>query len=264
MIILGRTLRQLRYDADMTQKQACVQCRFSESKLSALELGQRVPSMFDVAGMCRVYGASRDLEEQLIRMADQADKPGWWEPYATSMLADFSVLLELEQVCSRMLVYQSELVPGLLQTRTYARTVYTSSPAFDDGQIEQAVELRSARQAHFWGRTPMPEVSMIVHESALIRPVCGPRGDAEQQDRISEAAQYADIRVLPTSVGAHASMLGSYLILDSTLDDISDVVYTETISGGRYEEDASILADYRRFWEHTRKTTIPFEEYRQR
>lgn len=236
-------------------------CRFSEGKLSNIENGKVPVKMFDVAGMCRVYGAARDLEDELIRMADKADEPGWWESYSTSMLKDFSVLLELEVTSKRLLQYEGELIPGLLQTEAYALAVQAADPLMDESEAEGAVSLRTERQNRFWSRSPFPDVAFLIHESALLRPVCGGTGDDEQRARLLEAAKKADIRVVPHSVGAHPSMKGSYSLIDSGIEEISDVVYLESLTGCRYEEDERTLSAYRAYFEATRNVSVAIGDF---
>lgn len=259
MIILGRSLQRLRLESGMSQAQVAKRSRFSEAKLSAIENGKQRVTLFDVAGLCRVMRASPELTSQLERMSDEVDNPSWWEPYSTYMLRDFAMFLDLEQTCSELLIYESELITGLLQTEAYARAIHAVGPVLDQEGIEQAVELRAQRQERFWARTNPPKTIIIMHESALTRQVCD--SDAEQRHAIINRARSADIRVLPANPGAHPSMKGAYTILTSGIDEISDAVYTETITGARYEANAEVIDLCRMFFESTYKRSIPVEEF---
>jgi len=179
------------------------------------------------------------------------------------MLEDFAMLLELEEVCSAINVYQSELIPGLMQTDEYARAIHAPGPVLDMSAIDQAVALRALRQQRFWGRDPLPAIQVVIHESAITRPICSSDGDQAQRAQLLEIARSgrADIRVLSSSAGAHPSMKGSYTILSSGMAEISDAVYTETITGARYEPEATAVEACRTFFEATAKMANPIEEY---
>lgn len=237
----------------MGQTEASQLCRFAKSKLSDIENGKVRVSMFDIMGMCGIYNAPNDLRDELVRMADEAAQPGWWETYSTVMLKDFSVRLELESVCRLLWEYESELVPGLLQTEDYARAVQTAYPLLNPEEAEDAVALRMERQDRFWGRNLFPEVGFIFPAAVLDSPLCG---DA-QRAKLIDLSKRAEIRVIPKSVGAHASMRGSYVVLDSGIDVVPDVVYLESLHGCRYEEGERTLTDYRQFFTATREVTIP-------
>jgi len=262
-LMLGRRLRELRLTNNFSQAKAAKASRFSETKLSDIENGKRGVSMYDIAGLCRLYGASRDLEDELIRMSDKAEDPGWWEPYTTSMLKDFSMFLELEQTSKTIWSYESELIHGLLQTEQYAEAVHARYPLVDHEQAHQAVALRVDRQARFWARDPMPVVCLIMHESAVTRPVLNDAGMSEQQKMLIKASRLdgVDVRVLPASVGAHPSMKGPYQLMESSLAEIPDTVYLESVDGCRYEESGDCLKIYRSFFEETRSDAIPVEEF---
>lgn len=252
-IILGRKLRQLRVDAGYGQTEASQLCRFAKSKLSDIENGKVRVSMFDIMGMCGIYNAPNDLRDELVRMADEAAQPGWWEEFSTVMLKDFSVRLELEAVCRTLWAYESEIIPGLLQTEAYANAVQAAYPLLNGDKATDAVTLRMERQRRFWPRDPFPATCFIFPETVLDSPLC----DEEQRDRLVKASKTADIRVIPKSVGAHASMRGSYALLESGIEVIPDVVYLENLHGCRYEEAERTLNYYRELFEASRISSQP-------
>ncbi|WP_147144032.1 helix-turn-helix domain-containing protein [Stackebrandtia albiflava] len=262
MIILGRNILKLRRAAGLSQAQLAKRCRVSEAKISNMENGKHRISLFDIAGLCRVLNASPELTRQLERMSGEAEGPGWWEPYTTYMLRDFSMCLELEAICARLDIYESELITGLLQTREYAAAVNAVVPSFDAEQIAEAGDLQAKRQEVFWSRDPMPEVRIVLHESAVSRSICGAEGDSEQRQHLLDVASRAnvDMRVLPSN-GAHPSMKGSYMILGSGVPEIADTVYTETVTGARYEATQDAVTQARRFFEATLAHAVPVKEY---
>lgn len=71
--------------------------------------------------------------------------------------------------------YQLTLVPGLLQTEEYMRTLFRNfRPRRTDAEIDRDVQVRLSRQRRLT-QEPMLELVTIVDESALRRAVGGVR-----------------------------------------------------------------------------------------
>ena len=66
--------------------------------------------------MCRIYAAPPDLTEALMGLAKETKAKGWWHAYGDVIPEGFDVYIGLEEAASQIAAYQSELVPGLLQT----------------------------------------------------------------------------------------------------------------------------------------------------
>ena len=56
-------------------------------------------------------------------------------------------------------------------------------------------------------------------------------------------------------------MKGAFTILGFDSPDDPDVVYVETLAGGRYVEQADMLARYRRNLEKVQSQSVTIEEY---
>lgn len=174
------------------------------------------------------------------------------------------MFLELERIAKSIRSYESELIHGLLQTEDYARAIHDVDPLITEEQANQAVELRIKRQEMYWeDPRQLRDVCLIMHETAVMRPVLSEDGMAQQHQRMRDTAQMpgVEILVLPTSIGAHASMKGPYQIMESSLSEIPDTVYLESVDGCRYEESANCLDTYRTTFEQSRSMAIPIEEF---
>lgn len=77
-------------------------------------------------GLCSIYGASPEKTEQLVGYATVTKtKRDWWQTQDVRDVIPpgFKAYLGLEAVASRLETYQSEYVPGLLQTQAYVTTI---------------------------------------------------------------------------------------------------------------------------------------------
>ena len=261
-ILLGKKLETLREDAGMTQEGLGNLCGWPKSKVSKIENGKQGISQMDVYGLCSILGVPEELRIELQRVAAEARKPGWWQPYKSVLLSEFSTLLDMEQLCSGLCGYEGELIHGLLQTAEYARSVQFG---LTDAELDKAVNTRLDRQRRFWARKGVG-VRLVMHESALTRPVCGPVGDKEQLEQILHYSRRpkVGIRVVPASVGAHPSMTSSYMIVESDTPGIASMVYTETLREGKFGDDVGDLERHRKVFSATYDMAIPVKEWHEK
>ncbi len=117
---LGRYLRDLRNRARLPVRAAAERLEWSEAKIWRIETGQSALRSLDVETMCRIYGAPVDITEGLMGLAKETKARGWWHAYGEVIPEDFDVYIGLEEAASHISWYESELVPGLLQTEDYA------------------------------------------------------------------------------------------------------------------------------------------------
>src|SRR4051794_19160598 len=113
---LGRYLRDMRNRARLTVKAAATELEWSEAKIWRIETGQTSLRSLDVEAMCKVYGAPADVTKGLMGLAKETKARGWWHAYGDVIPEWLEVYVGLEEAASRLSMYESELVPGLLQT----------------------------------------------------------------------------------------------------------------------------------------------------
>lgn len=214
---LGRYLRDLRGKARFTVKAASRELEWSEAKLWRIETGQTSLRSLDAEAMCKIYGAPADLTEALKGLAKETKARGWWHSYGDVIPEGFDVYIGLEESASQLDSYESELVPGLLQTEAYARTVMQEhNPDEDAEEIERRLHLRTNRQVLLTRVTGPPRLCLVLNEAILHRPVGGPRTMAEQLGHLVEASELPNVmmRVVPFAAGLHPGVMsGPFVIL---------------------------------------------------
>ncbi len=116
---LGSELRKLREQKGMTAEEVAARLLVSQSKISRLENGRRSISQRDVRDLCGVYGVEDSrIVDSLMQMAKESRQQGWWHAFGD---VPYSVYIGLETDAASLRVYEPQVVPGLLQTREYAR-----------------------------------------------------------------------------------------------------------------------------------------------
>ncbi|MGN9811292.1 helix-turn-helix domain-containing protein [Micromonospora sp. BQ11] len=246
-ILLGAQLRRLRESSGVTREGAGWEIRASESKISRMELGRVGFKERDVADLLTLYGVTVPEErEALLKLARDANSPGWWHRYTDVLPTWFQAYLGLEAAASLIRTYEVQFVPGLLQTRDYARAVVLLGHGrAAPGEIERRVELRMQRQ-HLLRRDNPPQLWVVLDEAALRRPIGGPEVMRGQVEALIEATKSSHIRlqVIPFAAGGHAAAGGAFTILRFGDAELPDIVYIEQLTSALYLDKRDDLDYY--------------------
>jgi hypothetical protein len=207
---LGRRLRELRMRSRLTVRMAASALEWSETKLWRIETGQTSLRSLDVEAMCRMYGAPQGTTEALMALSKETKAHGWWHAYSDVIRDSLDLHLGLEEAASELCWFTSELVPGLLQTREYARTILRAhySEASEE-EIERLVDLRLKRQSLLTRPTEAPVAKLVFNEAVLRRAVGGEEIMAAQLEHLLVMTNRPNLslRVLPFEVGFHQGLL---------------------------------------------------------
>jgi hypothetical protein len=242
---LGGALRRKREAAGVTRERAGEAIRASPAKTSRLELGRVGFKERDVADLLTCFGVRDPAERaQFIELARQANTPGWWHRYADLLPSWFETYLGLEQASAVIRNYELQFVPGLLQTRDYARSV-TLLGHTDPVDVERRVELRLQRQALLTGPNA-PTLWAVVDEAALRRSMLPPEQSRAQLTHLMEMNELPNIslQVAPFSYGGHAAAGGPFAILRFAEPDLPDIVYLEQLTSALYLDKRSDVEHY--------------------
>src|ERR1700693_3633952 len=78
---LGKRLRALRNQHDLTVEDVGEKLLCSATKISRMETGARRPSLRDVRDLCGVYGVDEPTSAELMDLARKAREQSWWSQY---------------------------------------------------------------------------------------------------------------------------------------------------------------------------------------
>ncbi|MBV9450158.1 MAG: helix-turn-helix domain-containing protein [Streptosporangiaceae bacterium] len=244
---LRHELRRLREEAGLNHSEVAHQLEWSPSKLSRIENGQSRVNAGDVIDLLGAYGITdQTTREALIQLAREARRRGWWTRY-TDVLGS-GTYIGLEAEASTIHTYESQFVPGLLQTEDYARAVISGGQVRPDPEaVERRVAARMARQELFTRPEP-PEIWAVLDESVILRPVGGPAVMRDQLRHLIEVttrpSAVVTLQVLPLSAGAHPGMSGPFVILGFQNPKDPPMIHLETATDGHYLEEPPDIERY--------------------
>jgi transcriptional regulator with XRE-family HTH domain len=242
---LGRRLRDLRNQRDLTVEDVAEKLLCSATKISRLETAARRPSLRDVRDLCDLYDVGESAKAELMSLARSAREPGWWTQYED---LDLEPYIGLEPNAKSITCYSMHYVPALLQTKEYAQEIIKAIARKIDPAIhQQRVEARLRRQ-QLLDSDNRPRYHALIDEAVLRRSVGGPILMAAQLEKIVEAERRgkAVIRVIPFDAGAHAAADGHFVLLEEFEDsNLSPVVFLEGLTGNQHLEKPAEIARYR-------------------
>lgn len=225
----GRELARLREMSGITQGKLANQLGISSSHLSNLERGYRTPKGPAIPQLDKALNA----EGRLIRLWEdltRSGRPVWLDELA-----------ELERCAVSILESQTAIVPSLLQTEAYARSVMTTlTPWADREQIEAGVQRRKKRTEWFF-TSREPIYWAVLDETVLTREVGGPEHMKAQLTHMSDLIENGRISVQLVR-GQHPGLRGTFKIISP--DAAPDVVYVESARSGQVIDSPD---DVRRF-----------------
>ncbi|MDX3851804.1 helix-turn-helix transcriptional regulator [Streptomyces sp. AK02-01A] len=255
---LGSELRDLRLKAGLTSRQVVRKLLWSPSKLTRLETGENAAvETSDIMALCQIFEADPETTELLKGYAAVTKtKRDWWQSkeYRPVISPSFKAFLGLEATASGLQDYESEFVPGLLQTEAYVRVIHQRAhQGLSDEEIDRLVAVRMTRQEVLHRESPL-KLTAIINEAVLYRQVGGSAIMRAQLAHIAEvsAAPNVRVQVVPFELGAHAGMNGAFMILQfRDRVALKPIVYFENLADGwvtrreadveRYEESFTDL-----------------------
>jgi transcriptional regulator with XRE-family HTH domain len=240
---LARELRELREHAALLPEQAAKRLGWSRQKVMRVEKAQSKLSTHDLTAILDLYGVSSPQREALVQLSKDAWKRGWWTAYRDVFAGTF---LALEDEASQIRSWEPQLIPGLLQTPDYARSVIQAIRGEDAPNLDRRIAARMARRA-LLSRSDAPQLHMVVDEGALRRLHGGPQIMRTQLESLTSDAERPNVmlQLVPFTAGSHPGLDGSFVILTFEPGVDPDIAYIEGPGGDLYLEAEGEVAQRR-------------------
>jgi transcriptional regulator with XRE-family HTH domain len=237
-VVLGRRLQELREAAGLGREEAARALRVAPATVRRMETAEVSLKIPYVQVLLETYGVPQEEAESFVGLAEDANRPGWWQRFHDVLPEWFSLYVSLEGAARLIRSYEPHFVPGLLQTEGYARavleagTVGRTSPE----AIERHVSLRMARQRLLDGPNP-PHLWVVMDETVLRRPVSVDAAVmAEQLERLLELSgrDRITLQVAEFADGPHPGTSAPFSLFRFAEPELPDMVVTEYLTGALY------------------------------
>ncbi|MGW4978362.1 helix-turn-helix domain-containing protein [Streptomyces mirabilis] len=244
----GAVVQALREHAGLSREEFGERVRFSKHTVASVELGRRMPDPTFVDRAEEVLGNTGALRKAAGHLARQPGLAAWFRQWA-----------RLETTAITLYTYECRLIPGLLQTEAYARTLFRNQlPPMDDEQVEAQWVARGERQRLLRER-PNTAFSFILEEGLILRSTGGMDVTRELIDHLLEIAELrnVEIQVMPQVQETHAGLDGPMQLLETP--DNTWFAYCEGQRGGLLLPDPKEISVLQRRYARMRSQalTIP-------
>ncbi|MFB7605906.1 helix-turn-helix domain-containing protein [Streptomyces gardneri] len=218
---VGRQLRLRREAVGMRAGELGAATGYGEDLIYKIESGKRIPRPEFLDRADEVLGAGGLLSA----MKEDVAKVRY--PKKVRALA------KLEAQAVELQLYDPLNIHGLLQTPDYARgLLLMRRPAYTQDDVERMVAGRVSRQTVF-ERDPAPELSFVLEEWTLRRPLGGRAGLRVQLEHLLEVGRLrnVELQVMPMNREEHAGVDGGIEVLK--FGDGSAVGRSPVVASGR-------------------------------
>ncbi|MEW2515307.1 helix-turn-helix transcriptional regulator [Streptomyces sp. NPDC046870] len=253
-VVLGKRLQELREAAGLSREEAARVLRVASATVRRMEMAEVALKIPYVQVLVTTYGVPEEEADAFVRLAEEANQPGWWQRFHDVLPDWFSLYVSLEGAARVIRSYEPHFVPGLLQTEEYARavleagTIGQSSPE----TVERHVSLRMERQRLLEREDP-PHLWVIMDETVLRRPVSmRPEVLRDQLDRLLEYAgrDRVTLQIAEFAAGPHPGTYAPFTLFRFAEPELPDMVFTEYLTGALYLDSRQEVAAHLEVLDH--------------
>ncbi|MGI5212472.1 helix-turn-helix domain-containing protein [Plantactinospora sp. CA-290183] len=246
---LPMILKRLRAERGVTQDQVGESIQVSGSLIAAFETSRLVPQPDTAERLDAFFGSG----DQIQASSAEARKQGrptapWFRPWR-----------QIEESASTLRYFDVSLIPGLLQTEAYARSVLDSGLRCAQ-EIEEQLAIRMERQSAVLDRDNPPACAFVL-DAAVLR--CGIAEVAKTQlTHLVEAGERPGVyvQVIPDTAGIHPGRSGAFAL--ATLDTGGMAGYLEDFFEGRVLAEPARVTGLDRTWQSVSAVALPCDQSR--
>lgn len=195
--LVGAALRRYRQDLGYDLDEAAHILDCDRSKISRIETGQRGIRNRELRELLTEYGLDKPTQEVLTAIAAPRGAGAWRRANDGQLPDAWYDLMAFEAAASKILIYEAQRVPELLQTHEYAAEAV-------DPALAAAIMTRQKAALGDPGR----EITVVTGEAAL-RQVTGGcavmRAQLATLAKVSTSIPHVSLQVLPFTRQAHAT-----------------------------------------------------------
>ncbi|GAA3145470.1 helix-turn-helix transcriptional regulator [Streptomyces rameus] len=253
-VVLGKRLQELREAAGLSREEAARVLRVASATVRRMEMAEVALKIPYVQVLLTTYGVAEEEAGVFVRLAEEANQPGWWQRFHDVLPDWFSLYVSLEGAARIIRSYEPHFVPGLLQTEEYARAVMEAGTIGQTSpqSVERHVALRMERQRLLERQDP-PHLWVIMDETVFRRPVSvRPEVLRDQLDRLLAYAERdrVTLQIAEFAAGPHPGTYAPFTLFRFAEPELPDMVFTEYLTGALYLDSRQEVAAHLEVLDH--------------
>lgn len=240
----GEEVRRRRVELGLSQSGLGKEIQVSGAMVGHIERAARPPSRDQVDKMEALFATDGYLLNRWKNTLKSSTVPDW-----------FQNVLATEERAEAVFQYQPILIPGLLQTESYAEVLIRAwQPTADDAKVAELVETRTKRFPALIKRRPT--LWFVVDEVVVTRPVGSSAIMSDQLEHIADLVESGTVRfqVLPQRP-QHPGICPPFRLME--LPEGRSVVFVEHALGDESRSEAQEVAQMRRLFGAMQADALP-------
>lgn len=257
---LGLTLKRLREQAKKSQQDAANAIGKARTRITQAESGTGSLSTADLETLLGFYAVEGKDRQIVLALGAETRKRQPRRAYTDLLPGSFQRFADLEADAIKVFCYESGVVPGLLQSRSY---VYALIDAADNVWWEPSEDMRENRATFRLDRqrrtlkaNKSKTLHFVIGEAALNDVVGSPDVMPEQLRHLLsliDSQPSLTVQVLPTTIQNNPARGGGLTVLDFGISaprvGFASVVYGPSTYYGEDVDTAALLRTFKRFRE---------------
>lgn len=239
-------LRELREQRGFDSATFARRAGFTAANWSHVEKGRRVLTSKSIGPVLDLLEVGADEQAELFELLEASKQRGWWAKSGALIGSELQRLYGMEAGAQSIRSYDSLVVPGLLQTESYARALISADVMIRPVQVEQLVAIRMRRQQRLRDNPPV-ELTAVIGEGTLLQQTGGPevlRGQLRHLIELTDELATVDIRVIPFTATAGAVLGGcSFHLIDFAGEQLPTFGWAESAVVGGAVDDPDLVRD---------------------
>ena len=244
---LALRLRRRREELSLDVKTITDELGFTRNYWSAVENERKLLSEENLTKLIALFQLDEADGQELLDLRAAAREHNWPADYAELLDTRLQRLYGIEDGADRVRIYDSLLVPGLLQTPEYTRAITAPAVTLPQVEVDQRIEVRQRRQERLTGRTPL-RLTAVISEAVLRQQIGGPAVLYQQLTHLADMTDAhpdtIDIQVVPftaTSCGLFGS--ATVNIFDFDNPRLPTIAWQETVTTWGFIDDPIQIRD---------------------
>ena len=244
---LALRLKRRREELGLDVNTITDELRFTRNYWSAIENERKILSEENLAKIIELFEFDEADRQDLIDLREATKGHNWVAGYSDLLDSRVQRLYAIEDGADSVRVYESLLVPGLLQTPEYTHAIVAAAATLPQVEIDQRIEVRQRRQEHLTGSNPL-RLSAVLSEAAL-RQQIGGRAVLRQQlthlvTMTESHPETIQIRVMPFTA-TYNDLFGSSTvnIFDFENPRLPTIAWQETVTTWGFIENPIRVRD---------------------
>jgi transcriptional regulator with XRE-family HTH domain len=269
---LAAELRRLRERADFIGEEVAERLSWSTSKLSRIETGKSGIKPEDLRLLLGLYRVAEPHLSALLALAHESTKTASVDDAAiSSFRPGYGEFVYAEAEAIALWNWEPQVIPGLLQTESYAREVmrgWYSMFNLPPAELEIQVEARMKRKQVLAREEPQPlDLSAVIDESVIRRRFGENSVMRQQLEWLAESSDMPNVEVRVLLLGGThpvGTLPFTYMQFSRELKvPQPDIVYVEQLDNNLYIEDVAETNKYRVTFERLKATALNPAESRE-